>query len=110
MDPADNWVRKIGWQKLFCVNKACAHFGHEIGQALPGYHSITGCDATPFPFRVETHSPVLRDMMLRMNTINVPNHLTLTLAMLIVIREKIILTIQTRVLIQTVIKYWCGFI
>ena len=34
------------------------------------------------------------------------------LALLILIREKIILTIQTLVLIQTVMnfKYWCGFI
>ena len=47
--------------------------------------------------------------MLRVNTMKVLNHLALTLALLIVIKEKKVLNL---VLIQTVMnfKYWCGFI
>ena len=39
------------------MDKVCAHSEHEICQSLPGFHSITGCDTTSFPFRVRKVRP-----------------------------------------------------
>ena len=69
--------------------------------------------------RKKLHSPVIMVMRDGFDAedehdeqMTVLNHLTLTLDVLVVMKGKIILTIQTLVLIQTVMnfKYWCVFI
>ena len=40
------------------VNKLTTHFGEEVCEVLPAYHSITGCDTTSFPFRIGKIKPI----------------------------------------------------
>ena len=43
--------------RYISVKKLATHFGDEICQLLPTFHSITGCDTTSYPFRVGKVKP-----------------------------------------------------
>ena len=43
--PSQNWLLKID-ERYVTINKIVTHFGDELCQVLPAYHSITGCDTS----------------------------------------------------------------
>ena len=55
--PLHDWLMKID-HRYVSVNKLTTHFGDELCEVLPAYHSITGCDTTSFPFRIGKIKPI----------------------------------------------------
>uniref|UniRef100_UPI00358E375C uncharacterized protein n=1 Tax=Myxine glutinosa TaxID=7769 RepID=UPI00358E375C len=55
--PPQDWFMKID-HRYVSVKKLTTHFGDEVCQTLPAYHSITGCDTTSFPFRIGKIKPL----------------------------------------------------
>jgi hypothetical protein len=49
--PLHEWLMKID-HRYIDVKVITYHFGDEICEFLPAYHSITGCDTTSFPFGI----------------------------------------------------------
>ena len=59
--PLHDWMMKI-YHRYISVNKLTTHFGEEVCEFLPAYHSITGCDTTSFPFRIGKIKPIKKLM------------------------------------------------
>ena len=59
--PSHDWMMKI-YHRYISVNKLTTHFGEEVCEVLPAYHSITGCDTTSFPFRIGKIKPIKKLM------------------------------------------------
>ena len=55
--PLQDWLMKID-HRYVSVNKLTTHFGDEVCEVLPAYHSIAGCDTTSFPFRIGKIKPI----------------------------------------------------
>ena len=56
-----DWMMKID-HRYVSVDKLTTHFGEEVCEVLPAYHSITGCDTTSFPFRSGKIKPIKKIM------------------------------------------------
>ena len=56
--PLQDWMMKIDHERYVSIKALTDRFGDEMCQALPAYHSITGCDTTSFPFGVGKVKPL----------------------------------------------------
>ena len=54
---AKQWLMKTNLGIFIDIKTICNFFGNGICQILPGFHSITGCDTTSYPFGVGKISP-----------------------------------------------------
>ena len=54
---AKQWLMKTNPGIFIDIKTSCNFFGNDICQTLPGFHSITGCDTTSYPFGVGKISP-----------------------------------------------------
>lgn len=57
LSPTEKWFMKIGKDRYVDVDEICNLYGEQICEVLPGYHSLTGCDTTSFPFKVGKVKP-----------------------------------------------------
>ena len=58
LDLRKRWVMMIDKETYVDILDIRSHFGDEVCEILPAYHSITGCDTTSFPANVGKLRPL----------------------------------------------------
>ena len=48
----------IAKKRYLDIGHFCNAYGKEMCDVLPGYHSVTGCDTTSYPFKVGKIKPL----------------------------------------------------
>ena len=56
--PSEKWFMKIEKNRYLDIGDICKTYGEEICDALSGYHSVTGCDTTSYPYKVGKVKPL----------------------------------------------------
>ena len=56
----NNWFMMIDNETYVTMKRIREHFGNEVCDVLPAYHSITGCDTTSYPANVGKIDPFNR--------------------------------------------------
>ena len=57
------WFMKIGNEHYVNIKLICCFYGPDVCTLLPAFHSLTGCDASSFPFgcsKVKPYKKMLR--------------------------------------------------
>ena len=54
----EKWFMKIEQNRYLDIGDICKAYGEEICDVLPGYHSLTGCDTTSYPYKVGKVKPL----------------------------------------------------
>lgn len=57
-NPCEKWFMKIERNRYLDIGDICKAYGEEICDVLPGYHSLTGCDTTSYPYKVGKVKPL----------------------------------------------------
>ena len=70
--PAHEWLLKI-YDRYVSIEKLANTFGEEVCRVLPGYHTLTGCDTTSYPFGIGKIRPFKK--MIKSNKIHLLSNL-----------------------------------
>ena len=70
--PAHEWLSKIN-NRYVSIEKLANTFGEEVCRVLPGYHTLTGCDTTSYPFGIGKMRPFKK--MIKSNKIHLLSNL-----------------------------------
>ena len=56
--PTEKWHMNITKKRYLDISHFCNAYGKRMCDVLPGYHSVTGCDTTSYPFKVGKIKPL----------------------------------------------------
>ena len=57
LKPLYDWQMRISADRYICVRSISNHYGNNVCNILPAFHSLTGCDTTSHPFGVGKIKP-----------------------------------------------------
>ena len=57
LKPLYDWQMRISVDRYICVRSISNHYGNNVCNILPAFHSLTGCDTTSYPFGVGKIKP-----------------------------------------------------